>query len=252
MTAVTLWSCGEQKKPQEENREAKALLQGVWMDGDTEDVLFRMEGDTVYYTDSTSMPARFWVVADTLFIGKSGYYIERQTAHQLWFKNQTGEVIKLVKMVVEDGQDSLMAPQMPHPTIQTLTEVLKRDTVVFHGGQRYHCYIAINPTHYKVVSHTVNEDGMDVEEVYYDNIVNLSIYKGAAQVFKRDLHKGDYAGLVASDFLEKAVFNDMTFSKADDGGFHFVASLCVPNGVSSFQIDNIVSAKGTVHFKVHE
>ena len=50
-----LWSCGN-NAPQEESREAKALLQGTWMDNETENVLFRMKGDTVYYSDSTSMP----------------------------------------------------------------------------------------------------------------------------------------------------------------------------------------------------
>ena len=61
--AGMLWSCGN-KAPQEESREAKALLQGTWMDEDTEDVLFRMKGDTVYYSDSISMPAYFKVVGD--------------------------------------------------------------------------------------------------------------------------------------------------------------------------------------------
>ena len=89
--AVTLLSCGDQKPPQGESREAKALLQGTWMDGETEDVLFQMKGDTVYYSDSTSMPAYYKVVGDTLYIGNSGYHIEKQTDHILWFKNQNGE-----------------------------------------------------------------------------------------------------------------------------------------------------------------
>ena len=54
-----------------ESREAKALLQGVWTNEDTEDVAFRMRGDSVYYSDSTSMPAYFKVVGDTLYIGSS-------------------------------------------------------------------------------------------------------------------------------------------------------------------------------------
>jgi hypothetical protein len=64
--AGTLWGCGSSDKPQKESREAKALLQGTWMDHETEDLLFRMKGDTVYYADSTSMPAYFKVVGDTL------------------------------------------------------------------------------------------------------------------------------------------------------------------------------------------
>lgn len=251
--AGALWSCGN-KAPQEESRQAKALLQGTWMDDETEDVLFSMKGDTVYYSDSTSMPAYFKVVGDTLYIGNNaGYYIEKQTANLLWFKNQNGELMKLEKV---DEEELHEVEEEPHPqqqtTIQTLTEVLKRDTVVFKDGQRYHCYIAINPTRYKVIYQTVNEDGLSVDEVYYDNIVNICIIKNGSQVFKRDLHKKDYAAQVEKDFLEKAILNDMNFKTIDAEGFHFIASLCHPNGASCYLVDNIISDKGDIHFKLAE
>ena len=249
--AGMLWSCGN-KAPQEESREAKALLQGTWMDEDTEDVLFRMKGDTVYYSDSISMPAYFKVVGDTLYIGNNaGYHIEKQTDHLLWFKNQNGELMKLEKVDDEDLQEAEEKPQ-PQTTVQTLTEVLKRDTVVFKNGQRYHCYIAINPTHYKVVCQTVNEDGLSVDEVFYDNIVNICIFKDGNQIFKRDMYKKDYAKQVKGDFLEKAILNDMNFKMVDSEGFHFTASLCQPNGASCYLVDNIVSEKGDIHFKLAE
>ena len=248
---VVLWSCGD-KAPQEESREAKALLQGTWMDDETEDVLFRMKGDTVYYADSTSMPAYFKVVGDTLYIGNNAcYYIEKQTDHLLWFKNPNGELMKLEKVDDEDLQEVEEQP-LPQATVQTLTEVLKRDTVVFKNGKRYHCYIAINPTRYKVIFQTVNDDGLSVEEVFYDNIVNICIVKDGNQIFKRDMHKNDYAKQVKSDFLEKAILNDMNFVKADADGFHFTASLCQPNGASCYLVDNIISENGDVDFKLAE
>ena len=248
---VTLCNCGS-NAPQVESREAKALLQGLWMDDETEDLLFRVKGDTVYYADSTSMPAYFKVVNDTLYIGSNaGYHIEKQTAHVLWFKNQNGELMKLEKVEEENMQDM---EEKPHPpiTVQTLTEVLKRDTVVFKEGKRYHCYIAINPTRYKVLFQTVNEDGLSVEEVFYDNIVNICIVKDGNQIFKRDMHKNDYAKQVKSDFLEKAILNDMNFVKADADGFHFTASLCQPNGASCYLVDTIISENGDVDFKLAE
>lgn len=250
--AGMLWSCGD-KKPLEESREAKALLQGTWMDDETEDVLFRMKGDTVYYADSTSMPAYFKVVGDTLYIGSNaGYHIEKQTDHLLWFKNQNGELMKLQKVDDEDLLDA-KDDQQPQPvTIQTLKEVLKRDTVVFKDGQRYHCYIAINPTRYKVTYQTVNEDGLSVDEVFYDNIVNICIIKDNRQLFKRDMHKQDYAKQVNGEFLEKAILNDMVFEKVDAEGFHFVASLCQPNGASCYRVDNIVGDNGNIQMKLSE
>ena len=99
---------------------------------------------------------------------------------------------------------------------------------------------------------TVNEDGLSVEEVFYDNIINVSIFKGANQVFKRDMHKKNYAEHVKGDFLEKAILNDMTFKKTDAEGFHFIASLCQPNGASCYLVDNTISEQGEIHFKLAE
>ena len=247
-----LFGCGN-NAPQAESREAKAMLQGTWMDNETEDVLFRIKGDTVYYADSTSMPAYFKVVGDTLYIGKNAsYYIEKHTDGLLWFKNQNGELMKLVKVNEETLKDDVEEEPQTQTRIQTLTEVVKRDTVVFKDGQRYHCYIAINPTRYKVIYQTVNEDGLNVEEVFYDNIVNISIFKGTNQVFKRDMYKKNYSGQVKSDFLEKAILNDMIFEKTDAEGFHFIASLCQPNGASCYLVDNIITEHGDIHFKLVE
>ncbi len=229
------------------------MLQGIWLDNETENVLFRMKGDTVYYSDSTSMPAYFKVVGDTLYIGNNaGYHIEKHTEHLLWFKNQNGELMKLSKVDEETLKDDVEEEPRAQTKVQTLTGVEKRDTVVFLDGQRYHCYIAINPTRYKVVCQTVNEDGLSVEEIFYDNIINVSIFKGANQVFKRDMHKKNYAEHVKGDFLEKAILNDMTFKKTDAEGFHFMASLCQPNGASCYLVDNIISENGEIHFKLAE
>ena len=56
--------------------------------------------------------------------------------------------------------------------------MLKRDCVVFFNDEKYHCYIQINPTTYKVVKPSVNDDGVEVDNVYYDNIVNLTVFNG--------------------------------------------------------------------------
>ena len=97
---AALMGCGQRagdaKLP--ESKEAKQLLQGVWSGEDTEDVVFQLRGDSVYYPDSTSMPAFFRVYDDTLYIGSSArYHIEKHTNHVLWFKGSDGEMVKLVK-----------------------------------------------------------------------------------------------------------------------------------------------------------
>ena len=120
----------------EESKEAKLLLQGVWSDQETETVVFQVKGDSIYYPDTTSMPAYFKVVGDTLYMSAMGaYHIEKHTEHLLWFKTKSGEIMKLVKTDDESLEEEM---EQQRPQILTITDVLKSDTVVFWEGQRYH------------------------------------------------------------------------------------------------------------------
>jgi hypothetical protein len=250
---LLLVACSQKQKPvdeQEESQEAKRLLQGVWIDEETETAVFQMKGDSVFYADSTSMPARFRVVGDTLYIGSEGrYYIEKQTEHVLWFKSQTGETVKCIKNEDEELGQTF---DKSKPQILTLTEVLKRDTVVFYEGERYHLYVAVNPTKYKVSIQTVNEDGLDVTNVYYDNIIHLSIFRGSTQLFSRNFHKKDYVQRVPQRFLEQSVLNNMEYNKIDARGFHFNVSLCVPDEASCYLVDQVVSFQGKLSSQLIE
>ena len=110
------WSCGQQQpKPTttakvQENREAKAMLQGVWQDAETDEVLFMAEGDTVYFADPTSMPAYFRIVGDSIELGPNTYRISKQTAHNFWFKNHAGDEVRLVKR--DEADDSEEQPDL--------------------------------------------------------------------------------------------------------------------------------------------
>lgn len=217
------------------------MLQGMWVDEETDEVLFKLEGDSVYYPDSTSMPSYFMVAADTLYIGNtSRFHIEKHTDHVLWLLKSDGDMIKLHK---DENPDDDEEEFLDHQ-IQTLTEVVKRDTVVFYNGERYHFYFAINPTKYKVVLNTVNEDGMDVENVYYDNIIHLSIFKGSTAIFSRDFRKPLYQKKVPAQFLTQSILNDMEYEKTDAQGFHVHVSLCTPGNASCYRVEHVISFDG--------
>ena len=197
------------------------------------------------------MPARFKVIGDTLYMGADiQYYIVKQSAHVLWIKNQVGETLKFVKST--DTSKEVEEEFTEKPTVLALTEVLKRDTVVHFDGERYHLYVAINPTKYKVIKKTVNDDGLEVENVYYDNIIHLSIFKGAAQLFSRDFRKQFYEQKVPKTFLSQAILNNMEFNKVDAQGFHLNASVCMPYDASCYLVETLVSFDGKLTTKVLE
>ena len=108
---VSLASCSNKQKGEvfvKEDLTAKQLLQGIWVNDETEMPLIRIEGDTVYYANSQSIPVPFKVVHDTIYIYSNepvAYKIDRQTEYSFWFRSLADEVIKLHK--AENEEDSL-------------------------------------------------------------------------------------------------------------------------------------------------
>ena len=86
----------DEKALAQEDVKAKQLLQGIWLNDDEEDVVFKVQKDTIYYPDSTSIPVYFKIVQDSLILQSSSavkYAIVRQTEHLFEFKNQYGDVV---------------------------------------------------------------------------------------------------------------------------------------------------------------
>ena len=251
---VTLVACKQKEtvKPDaSESKEAKALLQGIWLDEESENVVFKVEGDTIFYPDSVSQPAFFRVISDTLVIGEqaSKYPLVKQTAHVFWFQNPNGDTIRLVKS--EELEDSLVFSDS-HPEVLTMAEVTKHDTVISYGKERYHCYIAVNPTQNKIVSSTYDDSGVEVNNVYYDNIIRLSVFHGNTCLFGKSYQKKEFMRFVPEDFLNQAILSNAEFDHADEDGIHFNATLCTPNAASCYLVEIVVSYKGRTSMNLLE
>ncbi len=250
---ILVASCRQDNRPlrdeAKDDSEAKAMLQGIWVDSESEDVVFKVSGDSVYYPDATSLPSFFKIKADTLIIGNppSHYPIMKQMPNVFWFRNQTGDVVKLRK---SDDPNVALAFFHKRPVPLAVTEVVKRDTVVMYRGERYHCYVAINPTKYKVIRKTYNDDGVEVDNIYYDNIIHVSVFRGAQRLYSRDFRKTMFAHLVPRRFLAQAVLNNVEYDHVDAAGFHFSATLCIPDAASCYMLDAVVSFAGDMRMEV--
>lgn len=245
------FSCQDNKSVvPSEDEGAKAMLQGIWVEEESGDVSMRIIGDSIFYTDSTSMPSYFRIVGDSLVMGSgTSYAIVKQTENLFWFTNQNGDVVKLQK-----SNDPVDETEFVHdtPSVMTYTHQVKMDSVVTYDGERYHWYIAINPTKYKVVKRSYNDDGLEVENVYYDNIMHVSVFKGAQRLFSSDFKKQMYAGLVPEKFLNDAVLANMEYSRADAEGLHFNATLCIPDEASCYVVETLVDYRGQKKMKTVE
>ena len=256
LMCVFVASCKKKAETSEpvvkENKQAKALLQGIWVNEDDEDVAFRVKGDTIFYPDTTSLPVYFMIIRDTIVLKGTNevrYPVEKQTAHLFVFKNQNGEEVRLVK---SENPDDALSFEAKRPQALNQRQLIKRDTVVIHGGERYHCYVQVNPTTYKVIKRAYNDEGVEVENIYYDNIIHISVFHGAAKVFSKDFYKKDFTKLVPNDFLRQSVLSDFLFKGIGADGVHYDAVLCIPDSPSSYVVDVGIGFDGKLAMKIVE
>ena len=224
----------------EEDTVAKRRLQGVWADGETEEVALRIEGDSVFYPDSTSQPAAFRVVGDSIEIGSEKYAVEKIGENIFVFRNAAGDRVRLVKG--EGSADATFGENAG--TAINQDKLVKWDSVVYCGADRYHCYVQVNPTTYKVVRSTMNSDGVMVDNVYHDNIVHLSIYKDAEKLFSKDFHKVDFKDSPQYPLISQGILSDIGFAGIDGGGIRFTAHVAIPNDPASFLVGIKVDYSG--------
>ena len=243
-------SAGKDSAEVKEDTAAKKMLQGIWLDGDDEDdVVFRVKGDTIYYPDSTSQPVYFYIAGDTLVMkgaNTTKYPIIKQAAHIFQFKVLNGDIMKLVKT-----DDASYLQQFLHqqPVVLNQNTLIKRDSVVYAGDEKLHLYVQVNPTTYKVFKSSYNDDGVEVDNVYYDNIVNVNIYRGAGKIFGRDFRKEDFEGQVPHEFLKQAILSDIVLKKVDTDGLHYRVVLAMPDSSMSYQVEIIISLEGKMKIK---
>lgn len=248
--------CGEKKQKniekQKEDPTAKQLLQGIWINADDEMVVFQVKGDSIYYPDSTSVPAHFMIVKDTLVLSGSTvvkYPIVKQAPHLFIFKNQAGDDVKLIKS--ENPHDKQLFENISVVVVNQ-KRLIKRDTIVSYRNIRYHVYVQVNPTTYKVIKPTYTDDGVEVDNIYFDNIIHLAFYRGASKVFSRDFRKDAFAHLVPADILKQSVLSDMVFTGLQDNGTHYDVMIAIPDSPGCYVVRLIVGYDGKMTMKIQD
>lgn len=245
MLAVALSSCGtpqQKASVPEENREAKSLLQGIWLDDNTETALLKVKGDTIFYSDAGAAPVAFKIIGDSLMTygaRTNGYKIEKLGESVIWFHSPMGDVIRLHK--ADDETDSLSFVHTRE--VPVYNEVMKKDSVVTYDNVRYRGYVYINPSKIKVMRPGLSEEGLGVDNVYYDNIIHICVYQGKKSLYAKDINKQMFKGVVPDDFLQGAILSDMDFCGVDAKGYHYRATVCIPDGASCYMV-NITADKG--------
>ena len=246
-------SCsGQPQKKEEMEKEdliAKEWLQGTWIDDMTETPLFTAKGDTIYYIDEPAAPVAFKIIEDTLkTYGRkvSNYHIKKQGKSFIWIQSFMGDILQLSK--AENSQDSLWIPRQT-PKEKT-DNVISKDNVVHYNNQRFRGYVYINPTNIKVHQPEITEEGLEIENIYYDNIIHICVYEGKNKLFGRDMKKQDFESLIPAEYYQRAILSDMEFGGVNVKGYQYQATLCIPNSASCYLVNISITKDGDITYEL--
>lgn len=228
---LLLLSCtnGKNMEAEKEDLTAKAMLQGIWADDDTDMPLLRIEGDTIYYSNPQNIPVAFKVIRDSIYLfgnHTAAYKIDRQTEYSFWFHSIADNIVKLHKS--ENVDDSLSFLNQEVEVIPNAAVVTKKDSIVIYKGRRIRGYVYINPSRMKVTRTSYTENGIGVDNSYFDNVIHICIYEGRNLLYGKDFTKKDFSDIFPAEQLKQMILEDMHFMGVNSYGYHYQATLRVP------------------------
>ena len=128
-----------------ENLEMKAMLQGTWMDEDTETPMICIKGDSIHYMVSGTLPVTFRIIEDSLITygtATTSYHIVKQNEYMLWLQSDMGGIIKMNRAEDSDSINS-MDFQIQAEKSEPTKEVIQKDRIELYKDVRYRGYVYI-------------------------------------------------------------------------------------------------------------
>lgn len=242
---------GSRLQNMSEDKVAKELLQGIWLNDSTEMAVFQVVGDTFRYAGSNTSSVLFKIIRDSIYLlgdDTLSYKIVRQGENIFWINTATDIIMKLHRS--DDESQLAFVPQSEPDPVNVIQDYVEKDSVIVYNDIRYRGYVFINPSHYKVVRTMFDENGIGVENVYYDNIIHICVYNGANELYGRDINKQLFSEYVDAGELSASILSDMDFVAVDDAGYHYRAMLTVPESAASQVFELVISPEGNLQIKV--
>ena len=239
----------EEKAEEERNQMIMQHLQGIWIDDNTELPMLKIKGDSIFLASQINMPFCFSISGDSLLakgLEPVAYRIIKIEEHVFQFYTSLGDLVSLHKSdndTIPFGYQTVTEPEK---------KVIEKDSVFYFQGKRYHGYAYINPSTKKVFRPTITEEGMIVDNVYYDNIIHICVFQGKQRLYAKDISKEIFEGTVPADFLKMSVLSDMKFTGVDSEGYHYQATVSMPDDLSCYYVNLLIDEKGKLTFKLKE
>lgn len=249
---LSLMGCknrGGEETMRQEDLEAKKMLQGIWLfdDGET---AFMAKGDSIFYPDTTSLPVKFWIANDSLYLKGNHtchYQVTAQAAHLFKIANPSGDEVKFVKGGKNTSHaDFLQARPYALNTFRTFDS----DTVVSNDMGFFDTRIHVETTSDQVIRSTYNDQGIEVDNMYLDNVARVTTYNHGKLVYSHDFRKAEFSQQVPADFLSKCILRGITFSHAAGDALYYDVSIGIPDASTTYVIGLRINSKGNVEKKL--
>ena len=227
-----------------QDKEAKEMMQGYWRNDDAGNFAMLVKGDSIIFPDTSSMPLLFWIYQDSLYTQGShlqSYKIKKQAAHLFKFVNQLGEEVKLVKT------DNTLARKIfaqEHPYAMNIFRTSDIDTTFNYGNQHYTCKIHVETTSDRVIKSTLTDDGIEVDNMYLDNVAKVNVSIGGKHIYSHDFHKSEFNRFVPTEFMQHSILRDVQYNKADTGAVYLDAIIGFPDASTSYVVELEISKNG--------
>lgn len=233
----------------QEDLKAKKMLQGIWFfdDGET---AFMAKGDSIFFPDTTSLPVKFWIAHDSLYLKGNHvchYQVTAQADHLFKIANPSGDEVKFVK----GGNNVARADFMQaRPYALNTFRTFDSDTVVSNDMGFFDTRIHVETTSDQVIRSTYNDQGIEVDNMYLDNVARITTLNHDKLVYSHDFRKAEFSQLVPAEFLEKCILRGITFSHAAGDALYYDVSIGIPDASTTYVIELRINSKGKVTKKL--
>lgn len=233
-----------------EDEEAKRIIQGVWINEEEEVPSLMTRGDSIFYPDTTSLPAKFWIANDSLYIkgnNTNQYKIISLSEHVLEFQNQNNESIRLVR---DSSKRFQKAFKQVRSYALNIFRTYDMDTVSINNNIRTECKIHLEPTSERVIKSSYNDDGIEVDNLYLDNVANTRILVGGKEIYAHAFRKHEFSTSIPKEFMAKSILRELQFSYADTNAVYLDAIVGIPDASTCYVIELKIDMKGKLTKKL--
>ena len=103
-----------------------------------------------------------------------------------------------------------------------------QDTVIRTDLGYFQSKVHVQTTSDKVVKSTYNDNGVEVDNIYLDNVASLRLYNHGTPVFAHDFRKQEFQSLIPKSFLSRSILRKMYFTHADAKALYYYVIIGIP------------------------